>query len=67
MASGLMLDEEEFNLSLSESFSAEKLQGQTLVAREKFMQVLKQLPGFELTDRELTTIGAICKQDTDGE
>ena len=69
MAAGLMLDEDEFHAFLTEAFAPEKQAGQNYVSRERFMNVLKQLPGFDLTDKELTTIGAICKHSDgiDGE
>ena len=61
------MDEEEVHNYLTDAFSADKQQGQNYVTRERFMKVLKDLPGFDLTDKELTTIMAICKHDQEGE
>ena len=59
--------EENLVTFIHEAFATEKELGINYVTRAKFLQALRDLPGFELSEKEILTIVAITKHDQEGD
>ena len=59
--------EENLVVFIHEAFATEKALGINYVTRSKFVQALRDLPGFGLNEKEILTIVAIAKHDQEGD